>query len=101
MKVRPVVVSEEAVADIEMARAFYDRQEEGLGRYFVSSLVSELESLSFFAGIHSIWFGHHRMLAKRFPFAIYYEAQEELVIVVAVLDMRRNPSAIARRLSET
>jgi plasmid stabilization system protein ParE len=101
MKTRPVVISEDAVADIEIACAFYDRQEEGLGRYFFSSLVSDLESLSFFAGIHSVWFGYHRMLAKRFPFAIYYEAQEDLVVVIAVLDMRRNPSAIVSRLSGT
>jgi plasmid stabilization system protein ParE len=101
MKTRPVVVSEDAVADLGMARAFYDRQEEGLGRYFLSSLVSDLESLSFFAGIHSVRFGYHRMLAKRFPFAIYYEVREELVIVIAVLDMRQNPSAIASRLSGT
>jgi plasmid stabilization system protein ParE len=99
MKQRPVVLSKDAVNDIEGARAFYDRQETGLGHYFVSCLVSDIESLAFFAGIHSVWFGHHRMLAKRFPFSIYYDLQEELVVVVAVLDMRRDPSAIAGRLS--
>jgi len=100
MKRRNVVVFEGAVVDIEEARAFYDRQEGGLGDYFVSCLVSDLESLAFFAGIHSVWLGYHRMLSKRFPFAIYYDLVEDLAVVVAVLDMRRNPSTIAKRLSD-
>jgi plasmid stabilization system protein ParE len=95
---RDVVVSDEAVSDIDEARDFYERQERGLGDYFAACLLSDLESLVFFAGIHSVCLGYHRMLAKRFPFAIYYSIDEELVAVVAVLDMRRNPSAIKTRL---
>lgn len=95
---RTVVVSEESVSDIEEARAFYDRQERGLGGYFVSCLMSDLESLVFFGGIHTVCFGYHRMLSKRFPFAIYDSLDDELVAVIAVLDMRRNPSAIKKRL---
>jgi hypothetical protein len=94
-----VVVSEDAVLDIEEARAFYDRQERGFGDYFVSCLVSDLESLAFFAGVHSVWFGYHRLFSKRFPFAIYYDVVEELAVVVAVLDMKRSPSNIKKRLS--
>jgi hypothetical protein len=100
MRSRSVVVSEDAVGDIEEARAFYDRREMGLGDYFVACLVSDLESLAFFAGIHSVWFGYHRMLSKRFPFAVYYDVVEDLAVVIAVLDMRRNPSTIAKRLSD-
>lgn len=98
MKRRSVVVSEDAVIDIEEARAFYERQERGLGEYFTSCLVSDLESLSFFAGIHSVRLGYQRMLLKRFPFAVYYDVLEDIVMVVAVLDMRRSPSNIEKRL---
>ncbi len=87
--------------DIERARAFYERQESGLGEYFAACLIADLESLSFFAGIHSIWFGYHRMLCKRFPFAVYYEVLEDIAMVVAVLDMRRNPAAIKKKLEDT
>ena len=31
------------------------------------------------------------MLAKRFPFAIYYEVRGDTATVYAILDMRRNP----------
>jgi hypothetical protein len=39
------------------------------------------------------------MLAKRFPFAIYYDVSEEVSRVVAVLDMRRDPQSIRKILS--
>ena len=32
------------------------------------------------------------MFSKKFPFAIYYEMDEDVVRVVAILDMRREPS---------
>lgn len=40
--------------------------------------------------------GYHRMLSKRFPFALYYEVTEETTWVVAVLDMRRDPGGIQK-----
>jgi len=53
-------------------REFYDRQREGVGGYFFDSLFAEIDSLVLYAGIHRMQLGHHRMLAKRFPYAIYY-----------------------------
>jgi hypothetical protein len=38
------------------------------------------------------------MTAKRFPFAIYYDLFNEVAVVVAVLDMRRKPSLIKKKL---
>ena len=40
----------------------------------------------------------HRTLAKRFPFAIYYEVQGDIATVVAILDCRQNPASITERL---
>lgn len=78
---------------------FYERQSKGLGNYFIDSLFSDIESLHLYAGIHSIHFGYHRLLAKRFPFAIYYKSDKEIVRVYAILDCRRNPAWIRNRLS--
>jgi hypothetical protein len=49
---------------------FYERQSKGLGIYFLDSLFSDIESLHLYAGIHALHFGYHRLLSKRFPFAI-------------------------------
>ena len=98
MKLRKVVALKEAAMDLEEGRLFYDRRKKGVGDYFFDSLISDLESLKFYAGIHSKRFGFHRMFSKKFPFAIYYEMNEELVRVVAILDMRREPSWIRGKL---
>ncbi|GJQ48767.1 MAG: hypothetical protein K8F34_11725 [Candidatus Kuenenia stuttgartiensis] len=62
-------------------------------------MISDLESIKLYAGVHSKRFGFYRMLSKRFPFAIYYEIDKEIARVIAILDMRRNPAWIRGKLS--
>ena len=95
---RRIVVLEEAAEDIERGREFYDLQEMGVGDYFEDTILSDIESLSLFHGIHSIHFGFHRMLSERFPFGIYYREALESTQVFAVLDLRRNPGWIRKAL---
>lgn len=78
---------------------FYERQSKGLGNYFLESLFSDIDSLNLYAGIHTIHFGYNRMLSKKFPFAIYYKSNREIIRIYAILDCRRNPAWIRNRLS--
>lgn len=94
MKTRVVAISEDAEADLESARTYYESQQSGLGQYLVSCLISDLESLRFYSEIHPQHFGLFRMLAKRFPYAVYYEVKDNLAKVLAVLDMRQEPAAL-------
>ncbi len=100
MNRRKVVILEDALADLEAGRKFYDSQEKGVGDYFFDALLADLESLSFYGGIHSMHCGYYRMPAKRFPFSVYYVIREEVVIVIAVLDMRRNPAWSHEKLKD-
>jgi len=45
MKVSKVTLLEEAVNDLEIGRDFYDGQQEGIGVYFVTSLLLDTNSL--------------------------------------------------------
>ena len=46
-------------------------------------------------GIHPKYFAYHRMLSKRFPYAIYYKIEEGSVVIVwRVLDLRIGPEKI-------
>lgn len=81
--------------------SFYDAQRDGLGDYFIDCIFADLGKLESEAGIHEVVYGLHRKLSARFPFAIYYRATESLIDVVAILDCRRDPDAIARRLGRT
>jgi hypothetical protein len=95
---RRVVVLAEAGEDLEEARRFYDAREPGVGDYCVTSLLADIESLVVHHGVHRRQHGCFRMLAGRFPSGVYYlEAQHE-TRVVAVLDLRREPSWIRSRV---
>jgi hypothetical protein len=61
-------------------------QDDGVGAYFLDSLH----------------FGkYHRLLPKRFPFAAYdrMDGQTALILVYAVLDCRRRPAWIRKKLN--
>lgn len=93
-----VSISSDAEADLAEGFWFYERQSPGLGEYFRSCLIADIDSLAYYGGIHQISMGYRRALSKRFPFCIYYSMNEDTVIVVAVLDARRDPSWIRTRL---
>lgn len=96
MKVR---ILESARRDLRAGYNFYERQEIGVGEYFLNSLFSDIDSLGIYGGIHPLKFGFHWMLASRFPYAIYYRVDKEVAVVRAVLHCRRDPTLIAKRLS--
>jgi hypothetical protein len=86
--------------DLQEGYRFYGAQADGLGIYFLDTLYSDIDSLTYFAGMHPVVLGYHRLLSKRFPFAVYYQVNEGVVLVFAVLDCRRNPSWIRTKLSK-
>jgi hypothetical protein len=90
---------DQAEQDLVRGRDFYERQQQGLGDYFLDSIIADIESLYLYAGIHAMHFGYHRLLAKRFPFAIYYLFSGDEVRIYAILDCRKNPSLLSQRLS--
>ena len=98
MRVRDVVVLEDVAEDMNNGKAFYDQKESGVGDYFWDSLLADIESLMLYAGVHTKEHGLYRMLARRFPYAIYFEIADDVAYVVAVLPMRRNPAWIKRKL---
>ena len=93
-----IQILQSAFDDLEAGAAFYERQAEGLGSYFTSSLLADIDSLMLYAGIHRTVRGYHRTLSKRFPYAIYYKIEDGHPVVHGVLDCRRRPGWIARQL---
>ena len=93
-----IEILDEAQEDLTQGFHFYENREPGLGSYFIDCLFSDIDSLLIYAGIHQAVSTYHRCLSKRFPFAIYYSLDKQLVRVYAVLDCRRNPSWARNRL---
>ena len=98
---KELVVLEQVAFDLRQGKRFYDDNQQGIGDYFFDSIIADIESLRLYAGIHSKQFGLYRMLAKRFPFAIYYDVFVTSIVVVAVLDLRRNPKSLHQQLNRT
>lgn len=96
MRIRLLV---HAQADLCNGFTFFEAQLKGLGSYFLDSLSADIDSLVIYAGIHPLVSGgFHRLLAKRFPYAVYYRLDNEVVTVYAILDCRRKPERMKKRL---
>ena len=93
-----LIILSSAVDDLRSGADFYEEQSEGLGSYFLDSLFSDIDSLLLYAGVHATVFDHYRLLSRRFPYAVYYKIEKDIVIVRRVLDLRRNPERIRESL---
>lgn len=93
-----IEILDEAEKDIVIGISFYEAQKDGLGKYFLDSILSDIESLHIYAGIHVVISEYYRLLSKRFPFSIYYKIKDDVIYIYAVLDCRRDPNATAKRL---
>jgi len=68
---KAVIILEEAVRELEEASDFYEKQEPGVGDYFTTNLLFDIEKLSATSGIHPSEFGFLKKLSIKFPYAIY------------------------------
>jgi hypothetical protein len=80
--VRGIWILAAARRDLLAGFRFYESQAEGVGRYFLDTLYSDIESPQISAGVH----------------AVYFIEQDEIRIC-AVLDSRRNPNLVRGRLA--
>ncbi len=90
-----------AKIDISDGANFYESQSLGLGKYFLNTIFSDIESLQIYCGVHIKIRTYYRLLSKRFPYAIYYKYDKDTVFIYAVLDTRSSPVYVSGRLIES
>jgi plasmid stabilization system protein ParE len=97
-----IKISEYAKDDLTIVYNFYEKQAKNLGQYFIDNILSEIEMLEFYGCLHQKYYGFHRMISKKFPYAIYYDCNKikKEIIVIAILDLRRNPKTIEKYLKD-
>lgn len=94
-----IIVLRSARRTIADGIRFYEDQEAGLGAYFLNSIMADIRSLKIYAGVHQVDdAGYYRMPCKTFPYSIYYRFDNSDARVYAVLDDRRDPELIKKRL---
>ena len=90
----------EAERDLDIGAEFYDSQSPGAGSYFIRGLLDDIEGLLKHGGVHAKHRGFHRAMSHRFPFAIFYDLNGDVIDIYAVLDCRQDPAAIESRLDK-
>lgn len=100
MQLYHVITTQFALDDFKLGQAFYEKQAQSLGDYFFDALLTDIESLHFYAGIHPVENSYHKMLSKRFPYAIYYDMTDNTARIIAILDQRRDPLRNYSHLSQ-
>ena len=85
--------------DIQEAFAYYEDYQTDRGTVFLRHLDMAFDQLRRFpesgAPFHR---NYRRLLIPRFPYGIFYTIESRGVIVVGVIDTRRDPATILRRL---
>ncbi len=86
-----LVVRPRAEADLREARDWYDRRRPGLGNEFLAEIGTIIRALVLDPGRRVEYYrGFHRVLARRFPYKLFYRVEGDRIIVFRVLHARRD-----------
>lgn len=89
---RRFIVRPLAEADLESAARWYDDERPGLAALFLSDVDQTFVRIRERPLLFPALAGDvRRALLHTFPYAVYFRASDEVVVVLAVLHLRRNP----------
>jgi plasmid stabilization system protein ParE len=75
---------------------------EGLGVEFLTVVDAYLSHIAAFPEIAPLYFeSTRRQVLQRFPYGIFYQAQPNRILILAILDLRQNKNRIHRRLTDS
>jgi plasmid stabilization system protein ParE len=95
----PLVVNPAAEADLADAKAWYDRQRDGLGDELLECAEEVFDCLRRTPELFGKVFQDLRLArVRRFPYVVVYRIDEDQVTVVAVYHTRRDPRGWQRRV---
>ena len=85
--------------DVQNAYEYYEDLVEGRGLVFMRKLNAAYSLISRFPESGRIFKGTYQpLIVSDFPYAIYYTAHSDRIMIAAVLDIRQRPENILRRL---
>jgi plasmid stabilization system protein ParE len=94
----PVFWTPEANQDLLDARTWYDNVRPELGERFALAVETTVEAIA----EHPLQFpviykGRRRAGVRRFPYGIFFEVQDNRIVVIACFHGRRNPRRLQSR----
>jgi toxin ParE1/3/4 len=95
-----LLVRPEARADVAETAAWYEAQQQGLGREFLRAFRAATDPLRRNPFLYQIVFEEmRRVLLRRFPYAVFYEVHGSDVVVLGCLHGARDPEEWRKRAS--
>jgi len=95
-----LVLLPKAERDIAEAYAWYEERQRGLGEEFLRCIDACLASIGrnpeLYAFVHETY---RRALARRFPYAVFYEYAEDTITVYSVFHCSQDPKKWRKRFS--
>ena len=96
MKIEILAAAETDLAD---ALSFYNEESEGLGYEFAAEVKHTLGRIvQFPEAWHPLSRRTRRCRMKRFPYGVVYQRRGDMILVVAVMHLRRHPDSWRGRL---
>ena len=80
-----------ARAEFESAARWYEEKRKGLGAQFVLVVEAKLDSIRKNPELFPVVYKYRRAIVKRFPFAIFFEALDKGINVLAIYHTSREP----------
>jgi plasmid stabilization system protein ParE len=78
--------------ELRAALLFYEEAETGLGAKFLDEIEATIERIcSMPQAWRSISRRTRRCLVHRFPYGLIYQVEHDEILIVSVMDLRRNP----------
>src|SRR6218665_1437869 len=88
----PVIFTPEAEADVVDAYAWYEARVPGLGEEYLRCVEACVTSVCRNPNAHPVAIDSFRgALVRRFPFKVFYEADDDVVVIYAVFHCSQNP----------
>jgi toxin ParE1/3/4 len=89
----PVVLRDEAKAEMNEAFDYYENRKAGLGVDFVAKVQQVFDRISRNPRMHQLVFADiRRAVVTRFPYCVFYRTDDTRVEVIAVFHTSRDPS---------
>jgi len=97
-----LIFNDVVLKDIEDAFQWYEKQQKGLGKQFVSELNDMFTLIRHTPLIFTvIEFKVRRAILRKFPFNIYFKIMmQDEIIILGIMHQKRNPSLTKKRFEK-
>jgi plasmid stabilization system protein ParE len=94
-----LILAPEAEQDLSQAYSWYESQRIGLGEEFLTSVDACIQSICRTPEMHqTVHENYRRGLVRRFPYAVFYEYENDTVTVYCIFHTSRDPKKWQSRL---